>query len=202
MTMSKSELFHLSSASWLGLRLDSGRQQIITPKKALACECLPNKGDKIDETLKLSLAQETTVIEGLPDIGLALRSDKIEAKRARECGGEASPSVDMCIRAGEDLMLVECKYKAMPETSIVKNIEAFNFSVVRKFEASRRFYSHEGAASFIDDCVVLFNGDSKDKVISMFRRLQLETDTGGALLRQYKIMDTADFWNRYEPVLA
>ena len=200
MTMFRSELFHLDSASWLGSRLDSGRQEIVTPKKALAFECLPNKGDKQDEALKLSLAQESMVIEGLPDIGLALRSDKVELMRARECGETTSPSVDVCIRAGEDLMLVECKYKAMPETSIVKTIEAFNSKVVRKFESSRCFYLHEGAASVNEDCVVLFNGDSKDKVISMFRRLQLETE--GALLRQYKIMDTAEFWNQYESVVV
>ena len=200
MTMSNSELFHLASASWLGVQLDSGRQEIITPKKALAYECLPNKGDELGESLKLSLVQESMVIEGLPDNGFALRADKVEARRARECGESTSPSVDLCIRAGEDLMLVECKYKAMPETSIVKTIEAFNFSVTRKFEASRCFYRHEGAVSFIDDCIVLFNGDSKDKVISMFRRLQLEP--GGVLLRQYKIMDTTDFWNQYESVVV
>ena len=200
MTMSKSELFHLAPESWLGLRLDSGRQEIITPKKALACECLLNKGDKLDEALKLPLAQESRMVEELPDIGFALSSDKIEAKRAKECGESPSPSVDVCIRAGENLMLVECKYKAMPETSIVKTIDAFNFTVVRKFEASRRFYLHEGAHSFVDDCIVLFNGDSKEKVISMFRRLQLETE--GTSLRQYKIMDTADFWQQYESVIV
>ena len=200
MTMSKSEFFHVTSESWLGLRLDSGRQEIVTPKKALVCECLPNKGDKLNEVLKQSLERESLVINGLPDIGSSLRTDRIEDKRSKECGESASPSVDVCIRAGDDLMLVECKYKAMPETSIVKTIDAFNFSVVRKFESSRRFYMHEGAHSFVDDYVVLFNADSKDKVVSMFRRLQLEA--GGASLQQYKIMDTADFWKRYESVVV
>lgn len=200
MTMFKSELFHLAPASWLGMRLDSGRQEIITPKKALARECLPSKGDKLDEALKQSLAYESMVIDGLPDIGLALRSDKVEAKRAREFGESKFPSVDVCVRAGESLMFVECKYKAMPETSIVKSIDEFNVKVVRKFEASQCFYSNEGATLFFGDCIVLFNADSKDKVISMFRRLQLETE--GASLQQYKIMDTADFWERYKSIIV
>ena len=196
MTMTKSELFHLSSASWLGVRLESGRQEVVSPKKALACECKPNKGDTVADVLKASLELESAVIDGLPEMGFALRADRVEAKRAEECKEHASPSVDVCIRAGTTLMLVECKYKAMPETSIVKSIDAFNFYVVRKFESSMSFFRTEGANSFFNDRIVIFNAASKDKVISMFRRLQLELNDKS--LNQYKIMDTADFWMQYE----
>ncbi len=199
MTMSRSELFHLKAGSWLGSLLDSGRQEVVTPKRALACECKPNKGDSTNGMLRESLKRESLVIEGLPDVGFSLRADRIEVMRARESGESRSPSIDVCARAGENLLLIECKYKAMPETTIVKSIDAFNFSVARKFDASRRFFSKEGANSFVEDYVVLFNADSKDKVVSMFNRLQLET--GGASLRQYKIMDTADFRERYGSVV-
>ena len=196
MNTTKSELFHLSSGSWLGVRLDSGRQEVVSPKKALACECKPNKGDTVADVLKVSLERESVVIDGLPEVGFALRADRIEAKRAEECKEQASPSVDVCIRAGAVLMLVECKYKAMPETSIVKSIDAFNFYVVRKFESSLSFLRTEGASLFSSDRIVISNSASKDKVISMFRRLQLELNDKS--LSQYKIMDTADFWIQYE----
>ena len=198
--MTKSELFHLSPESWLGMQLDSGQQEVISPKKALACECKSNKGDAVPSVLKASLEQEMVAIKKLPEVGFALRCDKIEEKRAKDAREQQLPSVDACIRAGGVLMLVECKYKALPETSIVKTIKEFESKVVRKFEASELFYRHEGVNSFLPDRIVLFNADSKDKVINMFRRLQLET--GGSLLRRYKIMDTADFWMNYESVIC
>ncbi len=193
--MADSATFNLSPDSWLGLRIDSGRQEVVTPRKALAFECRPNKGEEVEEPLKSSLAQEVVVIEGLPDEGLALRTDRIEKQRAAELKKPLAPSVDVCICAGHNLMLVECKYKAMPETSIMKSVDSFNRYVARKFEASKRFFLHEGARSLGNDRIVLFNADSKDKVLSMFMRLQLESD--GSSLRQYKIMDTADFWKQY-----
>lgn len=196
MTKTKSDLFHLSSESWLGKRLDSGRQEVVSPKRALACECKPNKGDTVVEVLKASVERESAVIDGLPEVGFALRADRVEAKRAEECKEQALPSVDVCIRTGAALMLVECKYKAMPETSIVKSIDAFNSYVVRKFESSLSFFRTEGASSFSSDRIVIFNAASKDKVISMFRRLQLELNDKS--LSKYKIMDTADFWMQYE----
>lgn len=196
MMMSKSKLFHVAPESWLGLRLDSGRQEVVSPKKALACECKPNKGDTVADVLKASLELEAAFIDKLPEVGFALRADRIEAKRAEECKEQTSPSVDVCIRAGAALMLVECKYKAMPETSIVKSVDSFNFSVARKFESSLSFFRTEGASSFSSDRIVIFNAASKDKVISMFRRLQLELNDKS--LSQYKIMDTADFWMQYK----
>ena len=92
-------------------------------------------------------------------------------------------------------MLVECKYKAMPETSIVKSVKTFRETVCRKFDASQSFYAHEGATSFLDERIVLFNRESKDLVVSMFNRLKLEGPDSS--LRRYQIMDTHDFWIMY-----
>lgn len=47
--------------------------------------------------------------------------------------------------------------------------------------------------------VVLFNCDSKDKVLSMFRRLCLED--ADSSLRRYVILDTHDFWARYHDMI-
>lgn len=92
-------------------------------------------------------------------------------------------------------MLIECKYKALPETSIVKDIETFNSKVARKFDVSQTFYRHEGAHQFYDERIVLFNGDSVDKVLSMFNRLLLEEEDAG--LKQYVITDTHGFRRAY-----
>ena len=191
----KSTFFHLSPKSWLGKRLDSGRQEVVSPKEALVCECKPPKNEPIQEALQPSLERELSVISSLPTDGFALRTDRVETLRAKETGEPLRPSVDICIRAGKSLLLVECKYRAMPETQIVKSVKTFQNTVARKFDASQSFYANEGATRFFSDRIVLFNAASKDKVLNMFRRLQLEeTDSP---LRIYKIMDTEGFWSTH-----
>ena len=190
-----SELFHLSPESWLGRKLDADTQLVVSPKVALTFECRMNKGESLSAALQSSLDGERAEIDTMSEEGVALRADRIEALHVRECGGSANPSVDICIRAGSVLMLVECKYKALPETSIVKDIETFNSKVARKFDASQTFYRHEGAHQFYDERIVLFNGDSVDKVLSMFKRLLLEEDDEG--LNRYVITDTQGFHSRY-----
>lgn len=196
-----SALFHLSPESWLGKRLDGDWQMmVISPKEALACECKPQKGETLREELRTSLAREMSEINALPDAGIALRADRVEALRAQEFGELQNPSVDICVRTETALMLVECKYKAMPETSIVKSVKTFHETVCRKFDASQSFYEHEGVHAFLDERIVLFNGESKDMVVSMFNRLKLE-DTDSSLQR-YLIMDTHDFWMKYQDVVV
>ena len=193
--MMRSALFHLSPESWLGKKLDADARLVVSPKVALSFECQPTKGAEASKELKERLVSEQGVIDGLPDVGFALRADRIEALRGKEFGDGQCPSVDLCIRTRESLILVECKYKALPETSIVKSVKVFNSTVARKFDAAQSFYRHEGARQFFDERIVLFNGDSVDKVLSMFRRLQLENE--GRPLRQYVIVDTNGFWSRY-----
>lgn len=195
-----SALFHLSSESWLGKRLDDGWRLVVSPKEALACECKPAKGEILREDLRASLEHELAVIWSLPDTGVALRSDRIEALRAKEFGESQNPSVDICIRTETAILLVECKYKAMPETSIVKSVKTFHETVCRKFEATQSFYAHEGVHAFLDERIVLFNGESKDKVVSMFNRLKLED--ADSSLRRYLIADTYGFWMRYRSFVA
>jgi len=192
-----SSLFLIEPGSWLGNQLDCGKLESVSLKVALAHECRPNKGESYRDAVRIALNRETMTIEELTEDGHALRLDRIEALRAQSCGEDTQPSVDVCIRMRDNLMLVECKYKAMPETSIVKSIAAFNHSVVRKFSASHSFLAHEGACRFHDDKIVLFNADSKEKVLSMFLRVCLE-DAGKAL-REYRIMDTVEFWSTYHP---
>ena len=198
--MVKSTFFHLLTGSWLGKRLDNGLQQVVSPKEALACECQPRENGAIQESLQASLARELSVISTLPTEGFALRTDRVEVFRAKETGEPLRPSVDICIRAGDSLMLVECKYRAMPETQIVKSVKAFQNTVARKFDTSQSFYANEGATRFFSDRIVLFNAASKDKVLNMFRRLQLE-DTDSPL-RMYKIMDTEGFWATYHEIIT
>lgn len=195
-----SALFHLLPESWLGKRLDGDWQMmVVSPKVALACECKPKKGEDLREELQTSLAYEMSEINTLPDAGIALRADRVEALRAQEFGGLQNPSVDICVRAGTALMLVKCKYKAMPETSIVKSVKTFHETVCRKFDASQIFYSHEGVHAFLDERIVLFNGESKEKVVSMFNRLKLED--ADSSLRRYLITDTYGFWMKYRNVV-
>lgn len=195
-----SALFHLSPESWLGKRLDGDWQMmVVSPKVALACECKPKKGEDLREELRISLAREMSEIDSLPDAGVALRADRIEALRAQEFEEPQDSSVDICVRAGTALMFVECKFKAMLETSIVKSVKTFHEIVCRKFDAAQSFYEHEGVHAFLDERIVLFNSESKDKVVSMFNRLKLED--ADSSLRRYLIMDTHDFWMKYQDVV-
>ena len=191
MTMPTSSLFHLRPDSWLGGLLDSGRQEVVPPKAALSFECRQNKGECIREDLVETLQREQVAIESCPSCGHALRGDRVETARAYMACEDHKPSVDIVMALPETLLLVECKYKALPETRIVKTIEAFDANVMRKFRASREFFSQQGATAFAPDAVVLFNADSIDKVASMFNRLKLENDAEE--LRFYKVMDTAQF---------
>ena len=196
----RSALFFLSPESWLGKRLDGASQSmVISPKETFLDECRPKKGAPVSEELQTSLVHEMSEIESLSDAGVALRADHIEDLRVKEVGGSRNPSVDVCIRAGTALMLVECKYRAMPETSIVKSVKTFQEKVCRKFDASQSFYAHEGVQTFWDERIVLFNCESKDKVLSMFRRLQLEDSDSS--LRRYLILDTRDFRVKYGDVV-
>lgn len=195
-----SSFFLIDPGSWLGSRLDCGKLESVPLKVALAHECTPNKGAKCRESLQIALDRELMTLAGLAEDGHALRLDRVEALRSQSCGGDAQPSVDVCIRMREELMLVECKYKATPETSIVKSVAAFDRSVIRKFSASHSFLTHEGACQFHNDKIVLFNADSKEKVLSMFLRVCLEEE--GSALQEYRIMDTVEFWNTYHTDFA
>lgn len=147
--MKRSELFHLAPESWLGKKLDADARLVVSPRDALAFECRTNKGEPLSAALHSSLDGERAEIDNMSEEGMALRGDRIEVLHVKECGGLTNPSVDICIRAGNALMLIECKYKALPETSIVKDIETFNSKVARKFDVSQTFYRHEGAHSFM-----------------------------------------------------
>lgn len=190
-----SELFHLTPESWLGKKLDADARLVVSPKAALVFECRTNKGDPLSVALQSSLDSERAEIDNMSEEGMALRGDRIEVLHAKEYDCLANPSVDVCIRAGVALMLVECKYKALPETSIVKDVETFNSKVARKFEAARRFYEDEGVRIILDECIVLFNGESVDKVLSMYKRLLLEDEN--EVLKRYVITDTHGFRLRY-----
>ncbi len=193
------DIFHIAPDSWLGVRIRSGRQEIVLLKKALMYECRLQKYVEADEPLHRMIEAELRVINVLSDKGYSLRVDGVETARAEESQESRQPSVDIAVSMPACLLMVECKYRAFPETSIVKSIEAFTANIVRKFEASQRFFEQEGCTSFCPERIVLFNALSKEKVISMFRRLQLENE--GRLLHHYKIMDTADFWRHFETKL-
>lgn len=185
--------FGLNPSSWLARKLDEGRCQICTLKEALACECRPNKHEELRSDLRESLEAELGVITALPNGGFVIRCDQVEKLRASELRESPKPSVDICSGAGPELLLVECKYKALPETSIVKTISAFDYNVGRKFVATESFLRNEGASAISSQRIVLFNAESKDKVMSMFKRLPLEVDGDDSDLKSYLIMDTMEF---------
>ena len=186
-------LFGLEPTSWLVRQIDEGRCQICPLKEALACECRPNKHEELRSDLCELVEDELGVITALPNGGTAIRCDLVEKQRASELGEGQKPSVDICSGAGPELLLVECKYKTLPETSIVKTISAFDYNVGRKFAATTSFLRNEGVPSISSKRIVLFNAGSKDKVLSMFRRLLLEEDDDDNDLRSYLIMDTMEF---------
>jgi len=196
MARALSASFRVAPTSWLGSRLDSGTRDVCSVRTVLAFECKPNKGELPRVDLQEALDPESIIIGRLPDAGMALRGDRIEEIRAAEFKEERMPSVDVCVAGADALLLVECKYRAVPETQIVKSVESFRFNVARKFEASLSFLVQQGATDFAEDRVVLFNAESKDKVVSMFKRLQLQDDAEE--LKAYCLMDTKDFWKRYQ----
>lgn len=185
--------FGIKPSSWLARQLDEGRCQICTLKEALAYECKPNKHEELQSDLREAVETELGVITALPNGGSAIRCDLVEKLHASEFDEEQKPSVDICSGTWPELLLVECKYKAMPETSIVKTISAFDYNVGRKFAATASFLWDEGATSISSRRIVLFNAGSKDKVLSMFRRLLLEVDDEDTDLKSYLIMDTLEF---------
>ena len=189
--------FGLEPASWLARQIDEGRCRVCTLKDALACECRPNKHEELRFDLRESVEAELGVIMALPNGGFAIRSDQVEKLRASELRESPKPSVDICSGAGPELLLVECKYKALPETSIVKTISAFDYSVGRKFAATESFLRNEGVSSISSQRIVLFNAGSKDKVLSMFMRLQLEVDDDDTDLKSYLIMDSMAFYAKF-----
>ena len=190
-------MFGLDPSSWLARRLDEGRCQICTLREALAYECRPNKHEELPPALCESVESELGIITALQNGGVAMRCDQAEKLRASELGEDQRSSVDICSGAGPELLLVECKYKAMPETSIVKTISSFNYTVGRKFAATMSFLRGEGVSSISSQRIVLFNTGSKDKVLSMFRRLLLEGDSDENDLMSYLIMDSMDFYTNF-----
>lgn len=198
MKLQPQTLFGLNPSSWLARQLDAGRCQICTLKEALAYECRTNKHEELRPDLRESVEVELDVIAALPNGGTAIRCDQVEKLRASKFGEEQKPSVDICSGAGPELLLVECKYKASPETSIVKTISAFDYNVGRKFAATTSFLRDEGMSSISSQRIVLFNAGSKDKVLSMFRRLLLEVDDDDNDLKSYLIMDTMEFHANYK----
>lgn len=196
-----SDQFHVCSDSWLGLRLDGSEcNQVYSMREALAFECKAGKGESPQSDLQNALKEELQLINQLPEGGLALRGDVIESAWSSEFRVDKRPSVDILSRGPEDLLLVECKYRAMPETKIVKTIEAFRYNVSRKFDATISFLSEQGVQRVADVRVVLFNAGSIDKVLNMFNRLRLEDEDSE--LSVYQLMDTCDFGKRYADRLA
>lgn len=196
MSSKMSEQFHLNSNSWLGMRLDGNEHsQVYSMREALTFECKPGKGESPQADLQNALKEELQFINLLPCGGLALRGDVIEASWSSEFHVDRRPSVDVFACGMNDLLLVECKYRAVPETQIVKSIEAFRHSVSRKFDATTSFLTEQGANSIANVRVVLFNAESIDKVLSMFNRLRLEDENSE--LGLYQLMDTRDFGTRY-----
>lgn len=54
-----SAMFHVDPSSWLGKRLDDGRQECCSIGVALAYECRPNKGERLSPELQDYLAAES-----------------------------------------------------------------------------------------------------------------------------------------------
>jgi len=200
MSQRLSALFRVSSAEWLGLCLDSGIQDVCSIRSALAFECKQKKGQSPRLDLQEALDREMAVINQIPDVGFALRGDNVEKARAAEFKEDLMPSVDVYVAGTGELLMVECKYRAVPETQIVKSVESFTDSVARKFDAAIAFLKSQGAAAIANDRIVLFNAESKDKVISMFKRLQLQDDA--TALKPYCVMDTEGFWQTYQQTIC
>lgn len=191
-----SEQFHVCPDSWLGLRLDGNEHnQVYSMREALKFECKAGKGESPQPDLQNALKEELQLIDQMPAGGLVLRGDVIEAAWSSEFHVDKRPSVDILSSGADDLLLVECKYRAMPETQIVKTIEAFRSNVSRKFDATMSFLTEQGVHGTADVRVVLFNAGSIDKVLNMFNRLRLEDEYSE--LSAYRLMDTNDFGKSY-----
>lgn len=192
MAYATSEQFYVSDASWLGQRLDSKIQFVCSLSEALAFECKPNKGELPDPALRSALSEELLVIDASPGLFLAIRGDGVESAWASEMRTDKRPSVDVFVAHANGLLLVECKYRAIPETGIVKSVRSFQENVSRKFQSSIAFLTGEGARLIVEEKIVLFNSESIDKVLSMFERLKNEDDAEE--LMSYRLMDTRTFY--------
>ena len=184
--------FEIVEGTWL---FDKVQQKKVLPfqlKDSLRYECVKQKGESYTDGMIDALDAELAVIEALPQGGCALRGDKIEklfAKNPRK-------SVDIYTVIDERILLIECKYKAYPETKIVSSSAVFNDEIVIKFENAKSFLSTQSGKEISKEFIVLFNCESVEQVKSMFLRLKLEDDSG-RLYSEYRILDTKMFQSQY-----
>ncbi len=195
--MSDRKDFPVRAGTWLSARIHDGKVQVLPLRDALKVECTWCEGVKCSEDV---LEEESQVIDSVPCDVSSIRSDKVERLAAREAERPQRSSVDVCCRMTTEMLLVECKYRAYPETGLVKNLDAFNSEIVQKFENSSSSLGEFLGLPFSDDRVVLFNHESVDKVLSMFNRLRKENDDVHHLA-SYVIVDTSEFLNRYFPAV-
>ena len=142
------------------------------------------------------MAAELKTIASLPNGGCALRGDKVAKLYAREMGICARKSVDVCADSTSGILLIECKYRAQPETQIVKDVRSFRENVLQKFEETVSFLAEQTTRRIYGRFVVLFNAESLQKVNSMFMRLKLEDDDR-RLFANFDILDTKSFCISY-----
>ncbi len=185
--------FAVKDGTWLVSRIHEGKVNVSSLCDALKIECVWKEGQGISKDI---LDKELQVINEVPQHISCIRCDKIERLSAEESHRSQQKSVDICCQISDEMLLVECKYRAIPETCIVKTIKAFNSKIVEKFENSSSFLTNFLNKPFSDDRVVLFNHESIDKVLNMFRRLRLEHDEVHQLAN-YVIVDTAGFLEHY-----
>lgn len=188
--------FKLANNSWLLRKVQERKVLPYGLKEVLKLECDRQKGETYTQDQIEILNEEQSVIDNLPFDTCALRGDKIEKLYANESHVDKKKSVDVYTVIDDQIFLIECKYKAWPETKIVSSVESFQKEIVDKFKNSRTFMSKQSERLISRDCVVLLNRDSVEKVRSMFLRLRLEDDSS-ELFSEYQILDTEAFGSMY-----
>lgn len=185
--------FGLLPDSWLAEKVFQGKIQIITPARALAFECAGGKGTEVSDELKGILIAEKQIIDRMPQVGSAIRCDKAERLHAEECGASARKTVDVCVATAQGLLLVECKYRARPETALFYSAEHFDNQVMEKFRSTQKLWAPQTEKPIRSESIVLFNSASIEKVLSMFYRLRLEDDAR-KLFSDVHVIGTEDFF--------
>jgi hypothetical protein len=122
--------FKLTNGSWLSKKVQDKKVLSYDLKDALRFECDRQKGEKYTLEQIGTLNAEQAVIDSLPASACSLRGDKIEKLYACELHINEKKSVDIYTVIDDLILLIECKYRASPETKIVSSVTACQKEIV------------------------------------------------------------------------
>jgi hypothetical protein len=165
-----------TSDTWLGRQTACAKVSWQALSMVLYKECSLSSGDRDCKVPVAILEADRQKIQALPEKLKCLDGDLLARQYSVADRIPCSTDIYYWLFKEKAFVLVECKFKAYPETSQVKTPEAFEEKIARKFDASQRFLT-ENQCVFNQARLVLFNSESKDNVFRMFQYLKLASET-------------------------